>query len=157
MTVQSTWLEQLERISHRKLPGVRRLRRVLLVVILDHAFNDLLRALGGSKIDEFFDLANVGHAPLHVFEAFFIGLIIRDKTDRRVAPRHRCYHHRKFRDRDFLLAADVKNLPDRTGVTDQSGERFDRGADVTETARLFAVSVYGNGQPSAGLAHELGL
>ncbi len=47
----------------------------------DHPLEDRVQAHLGPIADELFDLAGVGDAPLHVFEAFLIGLVVRKELD----------------------------------------------------------------------------
>src|ERR1044071_9459248 len=49
---------------------------------VNHALNDLPGVVGRAKADQMIDLRDIGHAPVHVLEALFVGFFIGNVADR---------------------------------------------------------------------------
>src|SRR3972149_1151231 len=70
-------------------PSDRLSRIRIRLEVLNDVLNNLCDALRGSEVQKGLDLAEVRDAPMHVFEAFFVGLVIGDTTNLGGALSHR--------------------------------------------------------------------
>src|SRR5215831_1333486 len=82
------------------------------------------------------NLGDVGDAARHVLEAGVVGLIVRHESDVGIALQFLLDQLRQIENRDLFLRSDVENLAVSVVDTDQTLQRPDDVAHVSEAARL---------------------
>src|SRR5262245_6954382 len=113
---------------------------LLLPEVVDHLDQDVVQPVSRRVANELLDLFKRRHAPGHVLEARLIGLVVRDELDDRPRPAQLPHPLGELQDRHFLHIADVDDLADRLGLSDELHQRIHDVGNVRKRAGLGAVA-----------------
>src|SRR5215467_6668450 len=121
-----------------------------------HAVNNFVQGYARAKAGESFELFDAGDAAHHVFEAGFIGLVIRNVLDGRRAGGALLHTMGQVFDADFLRIPDVHYFSDGARSLHEAKQALDGVAHVAEAARLFAVAINGDRRILESRLDEIG-
>ena len=88
----------------------------------DHAIHNFNQRCGRPEAGEAFEFLERRNAARHVLESGFIGAIVRDVSNRRIASGTFLHDLRKAFDRDFFVGSDVDDFTDAAVIGQQANQ-----------------------------------
>src|SRR5882672_1911739 len=118
---------------------------------IDDVVEGSLRPEAGNRLQLF----HAGYAPHHVFEAWFVGSVVRDVGNLRRAAGTFLNSLSEIFDGDLLRISDIDDFPDRAFRIEQLDYGLHGVPHIAKTTRLFSVSVNINRAVVEGLLDEI--